>query len=219
MKRNRYISAPVFRAVVLIGLGMITMIWLRWLILDSGPYHWLRQHLLWWGARESQIVSATLAYLAIFIVWLIPTMVLRYFSDLPWLIGEEAQRDAPGTAFRQSLDAHRQRQQEMLARAPADPERRRFFRRMGWIGIGVGLLGFLATWLGWYLGGQLWAMPLAIGLVGALGGLLSVLTGRPLIFDRNKVYALRRLVMRAGLVILVLTLLFLAVMCVWQALP
>ncbi len=219
MKRKRYISAPVFRVILFILLGVITAIWLRWLILDSGPYHWLQQALLWIGRRESQILGALLAYLLVFIVWMIPTTVLRYFTDMPWLFGEERREAVSAAAtFRESFATQRRRQGEMLERDADDPARRRFFRQMGWIGIGVGLVAFLATWMGWYLSGQIWTTPLAVGLVGVLGGLLSALTGRPLLFDQGKITTIRRVVARGVKVILILTLLFLAVMCVWQAL-
>lgn len=217
MERKRYISAPVYRVILFILLGAITAIWLRWLILDSGPYHWLQLAFRWVGLRESQLIGATLAYLAIFIVWLIPTVVLRYFADLPWFVGETPSPDAPLLAFRKGLRAQRQRQWDMLGRAADDPERRRFFRQMGWVGIGVGLVGALITWIIWYVNGALWDMSLVLTLVGLLGGLLSVLTGRPLLFDQGKIATLRRVVNRGVIIILILTLLFLAVMCLLEA--
>ena len=62
------------------------------------------------------------------------------------------------------------------------------------------------------------ALVTALGLVGVLGGLLSVITGRPIMLDQPRVQKLQGITNRLIWIILILTLLFAAVMCVVQAL-
>jgi hypothetical protein len=159
------------------------------------------------------------AFLLVFIVWMIPTFILRYFSDLP-LLREEVMMPQGKSflqTFQESLNAQRQTQSEMLDLPRHATQRSQFFRRMGWVGIGVGLGAWLVTWIAWYLGGQIWPTPLAVGVVGVLGGVLSVITGRPIVFDQYKIQNIDRIVKRVGVLVVVLVLLFLAVMCVLEA--
>ena len=81
----------------------------------------------------------------------------------------------------------------------------------------MGLGAWLVTWIIWYLDGEIWPTPLAVGLVGVLGGILSIITGRPIVFDRYKIQKLDRIVKRLGLLVIALVLLFLAVLCVVEA--
>lgn len=217
MKAEKRIPAPVFRTIALLLLLPALGLWIYWLLPEvGGPYHWVQPRLLFLGLRESQLLSVTLAFALAMGLWSIPVVILRHFSDMPSL--REAFLPSPGSSFlqdfRQGLAAQRQRQAEMVA-LPADSEsRRRFFRRLGWVGIGVGLGAWIVTGVVWYLSGQLWPTPLAVGLVGVLGGSLSVITGYPLIFDREKVQTIAGITRRLVFVILILIMVGLAVLCV-----
>lgn len=213
------IPTRVFRIIIFALLSVAVGIWVYWLVRGSGPYHWLQQRLVCLGLRESQVLGALLAFLLVFIVWMIPTFILRYCSDLP-LLGEELTA-THGRSFlptvREGLNAQRQTQSEMLDLPRHTAQRSQFFRQMGWVGIGVGLGAWLVTWIAWYFSGQVWPTPLAVGIVGVLGGILSVITGRPIVFDRRKIQNIDRIVKRVGVWVVVLVLLFLAVMCVVEA--
>ena len=138
------ISTRVFRIVVIILLLIAVGVWIRWLVLDASPYHWLQQRLSFLGLRESQVLGALLAFLCVFVLWMIPTFILRYFSDMP-LLHEKLADVTQGGSFVQTLrervDAQQRTQAEMLALPARDAARSRFFRRMGWVGIGVGVGG------------------------------------------------------------------------------
>ncbi len=220
MRFRNTIPAPIFRTVIFALLGIIIVLWLGWLILGSGSYHWLQQRLLWVGERESKVLGALFSFLLLFIIWLIPTGILRYFSDLTWLGAEDLGTTQASLVaqFQQSSNAQHLKQSGMLSRDHNAPQRSHFYRRMGWAGVGVRLLGFSVTWLAWYLSEQIWSTPLAFGLVGVLGGLLSIFTGKPLMFDWQKTQNLQRIILHIGIVLLILAMLFLAVICVVEAL-
>ena len=220
MKAEKRIPAPVFRTIALLLLLPALGLWIYWLLPEvGGPYHWVQPRLLFLGLRESQLLSVTLAFALAMGLWAIPTAILRHSSDMPPL--HEAFRPSPGSSFlqdfRQGLAAQRQRQAEMVALPAENEDRRRFFRRLGWVGIGVGLGAWVVTGVVWYLSGQLWPTLLAVGLVGLFGGGLSVITGYPLIFDREKVQAIAGITQRLGLVVLALIMVGLAVLCVVDA--
>ncbi|MCP4544054.1 MAG: hypothetical protein GY832_43640 [Chloroflexi bacterium] len=219
MNSNRWIPTRVFRVVAIILLLIAIGIWMRWLIQDSGPFDWLQQKLEFLGLRESQVLGALGAFVLVFVVWMIPTFVLRHFTDMPHLREEwmMIQDKSLRGIWQESMNAQRQKQAEMLSLPKHSPTRSKFFRQMGWVGIGVGLGAWLVTGIVWYLGKRIWQMGVAVGLVGVLGGLLSVVTGRPIMFDWPQAQKLKGIVNRLGCIITILALLFAAVMCVVQA--
>ncbi|MGC9396162.1 MAG: hypothetical protein ACP5J4_15070 [Anaerolineae bacterium] len=208
MKPQKPISKPVFLAYMIVSLLAIVILWGTWLWRDAGPYAWLQRALGFWGKRESQIVGATLAFLFLFILWLVPTFVLRHFSDMPPM-GLGSAQD-----FRVALEVQRQKQNAMLVQPPDAPERVRYFRYLGGVGIGIGVVALLLTGIVWYVSEALWTTGLVITLVGFIGGLLSVLSGRPFIFDTPKVYAISAVVRKIGLTVVIMLLVFAAGMCV-----
>ena len=221
MNSGKWIPIRVFRIIIAILLLIAIGIWMYWLIQGSGPFDWLRQRLeKFLGLRESQVLSALGAFVLIFLVWMVPAFTLRHFTDMPHL--REEWSTIRGQSLRgvwqESANTQRQKQAEMLSLPERSPTRSTFFRQMGWVGIGVGLGAWLVTWITWYLSEQIWQTGLAVGLVGVLGGLLSVITGRPIMLDQPRVQKLQGITNRLIWIILILTLLFAAVMCVVQAL-
>ncbi len=214
------IPKRVFRIIVLSLLLVAVGIWINWLVRGTGPYTWLQQRLAFIGLRESQVLGALLAFILVFVVWMIPTLVLRYLSDMPPLHQELALTEGKSLPrlFKESLHTQQQTQAERLALPAHAPSRRRFFQNMGWVGIGVGLGAWFVTWLAWYLSGQIWPTPLAVGIVGVLGGLFSVISGRPIIFDRQKVHRLQNITKRVEVLVVLFVILFLIVVCVLEAL-
>lgn len=198
-----------------IGIGA----WASWIIRDAGIYHWLRQNLLFMGERESQVMGAFLAFVAMVIIWTVPTTLLRYASELPPLTEalEVSQDKSLVETFQDNLGKRRKEQEQMLALEVDDPDRHRFYRRMGGIGITIGLGAFLVSWIIWYLSGEIWQQPFLVGVVSILGGLLSVFTGRPLMFDSKKIERIQAITKRGVIYFLIATMLFLAFMCVWEA--
>jgi hypothetical protein len=221
MNSGKWLPLRVFRVIIIILLLIAIGIWMYWLIQGSGPFDWLRQRLgKFIGWRENQVLSATGAFLLVFLVWMIPAFTLRRFTDMPHLREEWStirEQSLRGT-WQESVNAQQQKQAEMLSLPERSPTRRTFFRQMGWVGIGVGLGAWLVTWITWYLSEQIWQTGLVVGVVGVLGGLLSVITGRAIIFDRDRVQKLQGVTNRLIWIISILVLLFAAVMCVVQAL-
>lgn len=208
MKSQKPISKPLFLIYMAVSLLAIAALWGMWLWRETGPYAWLQHHLTFWGQRESQVVGATLAFMLLFVLWLAPTLALRRFSDMPSL--------GPGSArdFRTALHAQRKTHDAMLAQPADAPERARYFRYMGWVGVGVGIVALLITGVVWYLDEALWVTGWVVALVGVLGGLLAVLSGRPVIFDTVKIDTISTVVRKIGMVVVVMTLVFATGMCV-----
>jgi hypothetical protein len=196
-----------FRILALILLALTTAIWLGWLIRDTGPYGWLHPRLRFFGAREGRVLAALLAYVALFPAWIAVTVLLRALTPMHPLREDLTIRGSLRDDVRDHLRAQRQRQATMLDLPPHALVRQRFYRQMGWVGIGVGLGASVVTWVVWYVSGDLWLMLVGISLLGVLGGLLSVITGRPILYDTPKVQQIAGYVRRAGLVIIVITLL------------
>ncbi|MBN1873694.1 MAG: hypothetical protein JXA33_05650 [Anaerolineae bacterium] len=218
MMTDRKLPRFTFQVMVLLLLLVSVGVWLRWILWDSGPYAWLRAKLVFLGQRESQLLGGLLAFLLAFVFWVAPTMILRLWTDLPPL--SEALSDLRGHSLvevmREEVDAQREQQAKMADLPGDDPRRRAFFRRLGWVGIGVGIGALGVTWLVWYLSGNVWPESLVMGLVGVVGGLLSVLTGHPLLFHYEKVMQLETLTRRIGWVVILLLLLGLSLLCVWD---
>lgn len=208
MKPKSLLPLPLFRLIAFALLAAAVAVWLGWIIRDADPYHWLQQRLLFIGQRESQLIGGLGAFILVFLVWTVPVSVLRGFTDLPPL------RQALTLAnFQEEWQAQRRAQAEALDLPGDDPARRAFFRRLGWIGVGVGLGGWLITGVAWTLSGRLWETPLAVGLVGVLGGLISVLSGRAGMFDRPKLLKLKAVTQRL-LVITVVAMIVLGIVIV-----
>jgi hypothetical protein len=199
------VPKPVFLVYLVISLLFIVDLWVTWLWHDVGPYAWLQRNLGFWGQHESQIVGATLAFLFLFTVWLAPTFALRRFSDMPPM-GLGSVQD-----FREAWNAQQQKRNAMLAQPVGASERARYFRRLGLAGIGLGGIALLLTWIVWYLNEVLWTTGLVFALVGLLGGLFTVLSGYPLIFDTSKVNVIYAVVRKIGLIVIILTMVLVAV--------
>ncbi len=200
-----------------VSLLTLTALWARWLALDLNPYHWLHQTFHFLGERESALLSAMLAYILLFVLWIFPTFALRRYADMPPMGTEQP---APRDAFRQiqhGLKAQHALRAEMLAEPAYEPSRIAYFRRMGWIGIIVGGFSFLLTWMLWFATAEVWITPLAVGLVSVLGGSLSVITGKPFLFDTPKIHALAAFTRRCTVIFLICAMLFLAIMCILTA--
>lgn len=208
MNSQKPVSKPVFLVYMAISLLAIVILWGTWLWRDAGPYAWLRHNLLFWGQRESQIVGATLAFVFLFVIWTVPTFVLRRYSDMPPM-GLGSAQD-----FREALDAQRQKRDVMLAKPADAPERTRYFRYLGLVSLGLGGVALLLTWIVWYINGTLWTEALVFALVGLFAGLISVLLGRPFIFDTSKVYRINAVVRKVGMVVVIMALVFAVGMCI-----
>jgi len=208
VKSQKPISKPLFLVYMAVSLLAIAALWGMWLWREAGPYAWLQRHLTFWGQRESQVVGATLAFMFLFVLWLAPTFALRRFSAMPPL-GLGSARD-----LRTALYAQRKTHDAMLAQPADAPERARYFRYMGWVGIGIGGVALLLTGIVWYLNEALWMTGLVVALVGLLGGLFAVLSGRPVIFDTYKIYTISAVVRKIGIIVVVMALVFVTGMCV-----
>lgn len=191
-----------------ISLLAIVILWGTWLWRDAGPYAWLQRNLLFWGQRESQIVGAMLAFVFLFVIWTVPTFALRHFSDMPPMGLGDAQD------FREAWDAQRQKRDVMLAKPADAPERARYFRYLGLAGLGLGGVALLLTWIVWYISETLWTEAFVFALVSLFAGLITVLLGRPFIFDTVKVYKIDAAVRKIGLVAIIMALVFMAGICV-----
>lgn len=207
-----------FRVLAFGWLAVITVLWLIWLIRDAGLYGWLHPRLSFFGARESHVIGALLAFLAIFPLWIGPTMILRARTNMLPLQDDLARQGPLRDAIQDNLAAQRQQQARMLDLPPHALVRQRFYRQMGWLSIGVGLGAALITWIVWYISGAIWPVLLVTSLVGILGGLLSIITGRPILYDAPKIQHIQHLVKRFGIIAMIVALVFASVMCVIQAL-
>lgn len=193
---------------MVLSLSTIAILWGTWLRRNAGLHAWLQRNLLFWGQRESQVASATLAFLFLFVLWLAPTFVLRHFSAMPPM-GLGSAQD-----FRAALHAQRKTHDAILAQPANAPERARYFRHLGWVGVGIGGVALLLTGIVWYLNEALWMTGLVVALVGLLGGLFAVLSGRPVIFDTYKIYTISAVVRKIGIIVVVMALVFATGMCV-----
>lgn len=207
MNLRKPIPKPVFLVYMAISLLAIVILWGIWLWCDAGPYAWLQRNLLFWGQRESQIVGATLAFVFLFVIWLAPTFALRHFSDMPPM-GLGSAED-----FRAALRAQQQKREAVLSRPANDPERARYFRYLGLAGLGLGGVSLLFTWIVWYISATLWTEAFVFALVSLLAGLITVLIGRPFIFDAAKVYKIDAVVRKIGMIVVIMALVFAAGMC------
>jgi len=205
---RKSIPKPVFLVYMAISLLAIVILWGTWLWRDAGPYAWLQRNLLFWGQRESQIVGAMLAFVFLFVIWTVPTFALRHFSDMPPMGLGDAQD------FREAWDAQRQKRDVMLAKPADAPERARYFRYLGLAGLGLGGVALLLTWIVWYISETLWTEAFVFALVSLFAGLITVLLGRPFIFDTVKVYKIDAAVRKIGLVAIIMALVFMAGICV-----
>lgn len=208
MNPRKSIPKPVFLVYMAISLLAIVILWGTWLWRDAGPYAWLQRNLLFWGQRESQIVGAMLAFVFLFVIWTVPTFALRHFSDMPPMGLGDAQD------FREAWDAQRQKRDVMLAKPADAPERARYFRYLGLAGLGLGGVALLLTWIVWYISETLWTEAFVFALVSLFAGLITVLLGRPFIFDTVKVYKIDAAVRKIGLVAIIMALVFMAGICV-----
>ena len=212
MNPRKFIPKPVFLVYMAISLLAIIILWGTWLWRGTGPYAWLQRNLIFWGQRESQIVGATLAFIFLFVIWLAPTFALRHFSDMPPMGLGSAQE------FREALDAQQQQRALMLAKPAGAPERARYFRYLGMVGLGLGGVALLLVWMVWYISETLWIEVFVFALVSLFAGLITVLIGRPFIFDTAKVYKIDAAVRKIAMIVVLMGLVFAAGMCVLTSL-
>ena len=207
MNPRKFIPKPVFLVYMAISLLAIVILWGTWLWRDAGPYVWLRSNLLFLGRRESQIVGALLAFVFLFVIWMLPTFALRHFSDMPPMGLGDAQD------FRAAWDAQRQKRSAMLEKPADAAERVRYFRYFGLAGLGLGSVALLLAWIVWYSSGALWTEAFVFALVSLVAGLLAVLTGRPFIFDISKINNIQVVVQKIVWVVIIMVLVFASGMC------
>lgn len=207
MNLRKPIPKLVFLVYMAISLLTIVILWGIWLWRDAGPYAWLQRNLLFWGQRESQIVGATLAFVFLFVIWMVPTFALRHFSAMPPMGLGDAQD------FRAAWDAQQQKRAAMLAKPVDAPERARYFRYLGLVGLGLGGVALLLTWIVWYVSKTLWTEGFVFALVSLVAGLLSMVMGRPFIFDTFKINNIKAVVQRIVWVVIMMMLVFASGMC------
>lgn len=217
---QRTIPKRTFQTIAFITLLVPLGVWLVWLIRYAGPLPWLREALAFLGPRESRILAPFVAFLLPFAGWLLVILPLRARSQITTAQEEMERLGATShwELFRRSLEEQQRERAEMTALPANAPMRVRYFRRLGLIGILVGVLSLLVTGIIVYLSSDVWLTGLVAGIVGVVGGLASLLTGRASIFDKERVERMDRSVKIAVAGIALLVLLLLSLVCVFEGL-
>jgi uncharacterized membrane protein len=170
------------------------------------------------GAGTSEVAAGFLAFLIVFVIWMVPTVLLRRLTPLGPVrrqLSPSQLRNLPRDV-QTELAERRRRESQMLGLPPHAPERRRFYRRMGWTGVAVGLVTALVTWIVWRVTNRLWLWGAVFSAVSLAAGLASGISGRPVAFHRHNLGRVQRTTRLVVAVVAVLALIVIGAVCALQ---
>jgi len=185
MRLPRFIPKGVFQAIALILLLACFGLTIYWSTTDSGLFRALHRTLPW----RQDLLTGSVAFLILFLIWLVVILPLRKLSWMPTLkeeVGQEVDSVASLVSGLARLYETQQSKNEVLYRARNwTPAMRRRARMLGagYVVVGAGLA--FAAALSFTLGpGSVYGIQillLMVALALILVGIYQIITGKPAI--------------------------------------